>query len=304
MSSNTEPSPKKTKTTTDWNASSSDFNAGGAMPTFGTTAVESIGDNAVETAMTTAEILTKIDGKFPRILYYKPEQVNQTDPVCASLYPFDPSRVQYSEPKRMDYGGYVVYCTYHLVDEEKNIDAVIPIVLQTPRMRTPWGVSVNTKEDQRKQITVDLSFFGMEKDADVSALYMVLKLWDSLNVAKAKENKTTWFANADDIHPDVLQHFYKPITRLRKRRRDGKAFSPSMTTKVYKRYGVYECEVYDNSSNPKQMTVESIDAGTNLTALVTHTGIWFGHNSFSSAFKLTQACVERTDAVRGFAMVR
>jgi len=238
--------------------------------------------------------------EFPRVLYYKKDG----DPADrARLLPFDPRNIVYSKPQRMDYGGCHVECQYRLVDAEKGLNTLIPITLQSPLMSSRWGLNVHDKAGQRKTISVDLSFYGMEKNPVVLEFHDVLAMWDDLVLEQAKKEKRAWFKGADDIHEDVLKHFFKRITKPSKRASDGKIFSPSLRAKVYKRYNNYECEAYTNEDPPKLCPMESIKEGTELTALIRHTGIWFGDNSFTSAFKLIQAQVSKSEKMVGFGLV-
>jgi len=264
------------------------------------------GKDESKSSVSSKDVLAYVDSSvkpgvnYPRILYYLPEG---EDPVNARLLPFDPNNVVYSEPKAMQFGGHTVFCSYHLVDPKLGVDCIIPVTLQSPIMRCPWGANENTKEGQRKQTSIDLSFFGMENNPEVMDFYNVMKLWGEIDVEKAKQNKTSWFQGAHDVHENVIQHFYKAVTRPRVRASDKKVFSPSITLKAMKRYNVYEAEVYNSDSVPKQIEMKNITPGTSLECLFTHTGLWFNNNSFSPSFKLMQAQVQNNDCVVGFSMV-
>lgn len=241
---------------------------------------------------------------YPRVLFYKGTDVGSDSAI---LVPFNPHNVVYDDPVKTAFGGCTVNCKYHLKDDKMKIDELIDVVLQTPEMTSNFGLSSKVFDNKRATISIDQSFYGMEQDDEVLSFFRALKLWDALIVDASKKNKGVWFKGAQEIHDDVLQHFYRPITALKYRKTDGKTFSPSLVAKVYKRYGTYEAEVYErkkgSSVAAKQVDMSSIKPGTRLESLIQHNGIWFGVNSFNSVFKLVQATIEATDKIHGYAMV-
>lgn len=233
---------------------------------------------------------------WSKCLFYQHQLKNgQSENV---LYEFNVNNIVCEPMKRLSFGGHVVSQKYHIIDTDRKIDVLTDIVLQTPvPMRVPFGKSINKTEGDKEKTTVDLSFWGMEQDPRMVQFYNNIKAWDDFNVETAKLNRCEWFSN-DSIHPDVLAHFYKPMSRQRIRRKDKKAFSPQLTLQLKKRYNRYECDVYDSDRNIA--TTDDITKGCSVIALYRFGGLWFAKNSFSPSNQVLQLQIQEKNRIRGF----
>ncbi len=148
-----------------------------------------------------------------------------------------------------------------------------------------------------------MSFYGMQKHPAIERVFMLLKKFDQLTVDIAKKRKNDWFKGAKNYHDDVLKHFYKAVTRARISSTTGRAWSPSVSLKCYKKMGRFEAQLYSDAPVPQQLDLEELTANREVECLIQHTGLWFGDNSFTHGFKLVQGKLKSTDTMTGFGMV-
>lgn len=231
-----------------------------------------------------------------KCLFY--QHKHQNGQVENLLYEFDVNKIVCDPMKRLNFGGHVVIQRFHLVDPERKIDVLTDIVIQTPiSMKIPFGKSITKSDNDKEKTTIELSFYGMEQDQKLNSFYNNMKAWDDFNVIMAKTNRGDWFSN-DDLHPDVLEHFYKRMTRARIRRKDKKSFSPQLTLQLKKRYNRYECDVYDSERNA--ITTDEITRGCAVIALFRFSGLWFSKNSFSPSNQALQLQIQESNRLKGF----
>lgn len=222
----------------------------------------------------------------PKVLAY---QRSPAHPV--KLYSFEPQNIIYSPIKR-SFGAYVVDMTYHLVDEADHIDAVVPIVLQTPLMRSPWGVCESKFENKdrngqpKKVYNLHLSFNNMDREPEIESFFKVLYAWDEHNLETARLNRAKWFPTLRNLTEDAVVNFQKRITQIRVNTKTGDQYPPRLDTKIDVRFGRISTKFFDADCSP----IESSFVSNNSTvrALVKCNGMWFSNNNFSISFVASQ----------------
>jgi len=225
---------------------------------------------------------------YPKVLVYN-----------GAKYPFDPHRIVFSDPERTSHGGFVVKQQYQLRDEKAGINELVPILLQTPVMKTTFGLSEKEQEGQiRAQI--DLNFGSRVADKEVQAFYDVLKLWDDIILFTAMKRKTTWFKDSN-ITKDILTYLYKPLVRKNVRQKDGREFPDCFRVRVPKKFGRYETVVYDHTK--AEVTLDYVKGDSSLQALVQQSGIWFSPTMWTSSCRAIQVKLAKDQRLNGYSFV-
>jgi hypothetical protein len=226
--------------------------------------------------------------KPPRILHYEDEQGND------HLLEFDPKNIMFGVPKsRPNNAGSTVPVDYHLVMDGK--DLMVPLRLQTPKMRSMWGLSSKefaprkAGEAVQSGTRLDLTFRDKDKYAALDAFYKAMFLVDQRILIEAKKRVRQWFSNAKQLEKQLgaIDLYYKSITRLRERKKDQRMFAPSLTMKARKlRGGHYNFNCFNEQL--QLIPGDSIVGGTDCIAKLELTSLWFSDNSFGPAIDLKE----------------
>lgn len=197
---------------------------------------------------------------------------------------FSPSAVKFSKLRKNKNGGKAVYL--NAGDNKK-------IYIQFPFMRSPFGLSAFTDEGTgRTSHSIDLSF-----DADNTAameLHDKLKELDEIIVNTVAANSKEWLGK--EFNVAVLREaLYKPMVRV------GKEQYPStIKLKILtKPDGEFVPEAY--SMRREKVSVDALEKGQKVMAIVDLNQIWFIDNKFGVTIRLQQALFEQSAKLPSFA---
>ena len=197
---------------------------------------------------------------------------------------FSPASVGFSKLRKNKNGGKTVYLNGG--DNKK-------LYLQLPFMRSPYGLSAFTDEGTgRTTYSLDLSFDP--DNAEAMDLHDKLKELDDIIVNTVAENSKEWLGK--EFNVAVLREaLYKPMVR------PGKEPYPStvklkITTKPD---GSFVPEAY--SMQKEQVSLDTIEKGQKVMAIVDISSIWFIDNKFGVTIRLQQTLLEQSSKLPSFA---
>jgi|TARA_B110000977_G_scaffold80864_2_gene108229 hypothetical protein len=197
---------------------------------------------------------------------------------------FSANSVGFSKLRKNKNGGKTVYL--NAGDNKK-------LYLQLPFMRSPYGLSAFTDEGTgRTTYSLDLSFDAENEGA--MQLHDSLKELDELIVNTVAENSKEWLGK--EFNVAVLREaLYKPIVR------PGKEPYPStLKLKVAtKPDGTFVPEAYN--SRKESVTLDTIEKGQKVMAIVDVSSIWFIDNKFGVTIRLQQSLLEQSTKLPSFA---
>ena len=197
---------------------------------------------------------------------------------------FSANSVGFSKLRKNKNGGKTVYL--NAGDNKK-------LYLQLPFMRSPYGLSAFTDEGTgRTTYSLDLSFDADNEGA--MQLHDSLKELDELIVNTVAENSKEWLGK--EFNVAVLREaLYKPIVR------PGKEPYPStLKLKVAtKPDGSFVPEAYN--SRKESVTLDTIEKGQKVMAIVDVSSIWFIDNKFGVTIRLQQSLLEPSTKLPSFA---
>jgi hypothetical protein len=197
---------------------------------------------------------------------------------------FSANSVGFSKLRKNKNGGKTVYL--NAGDNKK-------LYLQLPFMRSPYGLSAFTDEGTgRTTYSLDLSFDSDNTEA--MELHDSLKELDELIVNTVAENSKEWLGK--EFNVAVLREaLYKPIVR------PGKEPYPStLKLKVAtKPDGSFVPEAYN--SRKESVTLDTIEKGQKVMAIVDVSSIWFIDNKFGVTIRLQQSLLEPSTKLPSFA---
>ena len=215
------------------------------------------------------------------------------------------SAITFSAPKVMDNGGKSVMLGY----KDRNL------MVQTPSLRLPYGVSVFDKMGPPKY-SVDLSLAGTETSKAIADFVGFLEAFDERMIDAGMENAKAWFKN-NSPNREVIKALYTPLVKVA-RDADGNpkpyppTFKITLRRKPVKKGGApptgtalstFNLDMYDPkapldakgqiSKYPADVAIEDVLCKkSNQTCVVECTGVWFAGGKFGTSWRLVQARVD------------
>lgn len=257
-------------------------------------------------------------------LYRSVDLGNFVPPVCllykhkvgkimtTTKFPFDPRNIVFSPIKSRQNRGRVVDLSYHLVapatDTTPAINTIVfPIEIQTPQLRTPFGVNSSAFAGGDVKHTVDLAFGDISTDPELESYYKAFVMLDEIVAQKVTDNfksklpPTEKWINDSNLHPDMIPHLYKRITAIRKTKSTGKEYAPRQTLKIGADKGRLFVSVYeqhdevDESGQSRTMyepvTPAAVTSGSTLRVIYRFNGLWFQARSYSVSCYVSQLAI-------------
>jgi hypothetical protein len=217
---------------------------------------------------------------------------------------FENSRVNFLPPKQNKLGGQSVLINYQPGDSERNG----PFVLQTARMRVPFGVD-QSKPVNGEPVKFHFSLSMGEEDTQNENLAFFRKSIREIDDAAKNFAMTNdkWFGKK--LSQELVNEFYKSSEKFPK----DKKWNPTLKVKlpIDARTGKPQFVIYDEN----KVEINIIDADGNLdpgaipkgcemVCLIQPTGVWFvGKTQFGIGYKLLQAKVFKTNKLSGYSIV-
>lgn len=210
----------------------------------------------------------------------------------AALVPseFDISNVKYSAVRTLDNGGKVIYLSYNGA----------PLVLQTPEMHAPFGISKWDNEKGGNKVTVDLSFKGKDTRPVLENFFQNFLALDEKLVTDGADNSVTWLKKK--YNETVVKEFYTPIVKYAKDKNTGEPsdkYPPTFKVTLPKKDGKYTFEVYNQDK--QQVNLDDVELkGARVTALIQCLGIWVAGQKYGLSWKVLQMKVVPQSKINGY----
>lgn len=209
---------------------------------------------------------------------------------------FDVSKFAYGNIRSQDTGGKMINVSY-----DRN-----PLILQTPEMSLPFGLSHWSGGDGRnagpEKYSLDLSFRGIEASEKLQQFLSVLKQLDRRLVNDALENSPIWFKKKY-TSAEVVEALFTPLVRVAKDRQTGEPtdrYPPTFKVSLPFRENAFQCEVFDTKRNRISL-LEQETKGAKVTAIIQCVGVWIAGGKFGCTWKALQLRVCPPAAIKGYA---
>jgi Family of unknown function (DUF5871) len=210
---------------------------------------------------------------------------------------FDVANVSYSAPRKLDNGGRTIYMGLK----------GSPIVLQTPEMIAPYGVS-NWNDDGKgpDKYSLDLSFKGKDGRPNLQTFFDKMVALDKKLVKDGVDNSMTWL-NKKYTSVDVVDALYTPMVKYSKDKTTGEIndkYPPVFKMKIPFVNNTFQCEVFDgerNKADLKQLIDAGAFKGAKVTAIIQCLGIWVVGGKYGCTWKVLQMRVTPPQTIKGYA---
>jgi hypothetical protein len=169
------------------------------------------------------------------------------------------------------------------------------IVLQTPKMAVPFGVSEYVPENNVGPIkySLDVSFKGMDQDKRLNAFYETVQAIDQRMIDLAVENSPTWFGKK--MSKEVVEELYRPLIKVSKQ---PDKYAPTIKFKIRSLESV---QAFDANHEPFDMA--GFVSGSTVKCIVDFAPVWFVNKQFGLTMSVLQMEVVSLPAgkLQGFA---
>ena len=200
---------------------------------------------------------------------------------------FDINSLVFSQPTKNKQGSNTVYLNYN--GKKK-------VVLQTPKMNAPFGLSEYPTETGPK-FSLDASFLTMDEDTKVVELHSLLKSLDDKLVKIACDNSYKWFGKS--MKEEVVREFYRPLVKEGKHKKDSdERYPDTVKFKIRTLNGDVNLEVYDKDRN--KTTIDELVPGSKVRCIFELSPVWFVNKNFGITLNLIQLEVSKPEKISGF----
>lgn len=199
------------------------------------------------------------------------------------------SDLELSDMKTMQNGAKLVYL---------NNKGKQKIIIQTPEMKAPYGVSIYKPADGTvSKHSVSLSF-DMENE-ECKTLYDKMKEIEDMLFEAGKKNCKTWLGKAN-IKDELLEDRFSRIVSYFKDKETGEVsdrFPPTMKFKLPLKGDSFDFPVFDDKRNEIKVNPENIEEimskGFIGKFIIECTSIWFAGGKYGCGWKVRQAKIKQ-----------
>ena len=209
---------------------------------------------------------------------------------------FDVSNISYSDPKKNTMGGQNVLINYSPNGRGG------PIVIQTPRMRVPFGYERQEPEGGgQSRYSVNLTLVN---DGQIGKFFDVIKEIEDHVKNTAVDKSEEWFGKKKSL--EVVSELMRSVVKYPK---DPK-YNPTLKVKLPTNDKGPQCTLEDEKKCKidifpnDEIDFSPIEKGCEMTCVLQCTGVYFiGKSQFGIGFKVLKARIYNGNPLRNIEIV-
>lgn len=213
---------------------------------------------------------------------------------------FEAENVNFLPPKQNKLGGQSVLLNYR--DGERSC----PYILQTCRVRVPFGIDMNKHENGGMKYHISFSLANDATENEQLKTFTKNIRDVDQKAMKFPEDNDSWFGKK--LKPEIVEEFYKSAEKIPK---DTKWPSTLKAKLPFDRKGAPQFVLYDENKKPIEildsdgnLNAECIPKGSEAVFLLQSTGVWFvGKTQFGVAYKVVQGKIFKGNKLTGYSIV-
>tara|TARA_Y100000816_G_C26079832_1_gene568965 strand:- start:327 stop:980 length:654 start_codon:yes stop_codon:yes gene_type:complete len=164
------------------------------------------------------------------------------------------------------------------------------IQLQTPKMFIPFGIS-----QFGNNLSLDLSFYGIENDANVRKFYVFCHDLDEFILKHAVANSTDWFGSS--LSEDDIYQMYKPVLKPGKQKSKDEYYPDTIRIKIPKEkvdgdWINKTVSILEEGKNDLQYS--DIKRGSKISTVFEISPVWFMNNTFGISLSCVSIKLDNT----------
>ena len=165
---------------------------------------------------------------------------------------FKVENVSFKEPKKNAVGGQSVLLNYYNEKTKKNG----PLIIQTPKMRIPFGPDVSESDTGVKKYSINASLANSESsNNNLKVFTEIIRVLDEHTKKLGADNSELWFGKKQK--PEVLEEFYKSAEKKSKNDKYPSTLKLKLPVSTKGDKPVPQFEIYDDSKSAVNIVVES-----------------------------------------------
>ena len=197
---------------------------------------------------------------------------------------FDVNTVTFGKHKPNANGGYNIDLT---VGDGSN-----EILLQTPKMRAPFGIGTDKTNPFKR--TLDVSFQGQDQSESVKSFRNIIEKLDAYTIEYAAKNCETFFKKK--LATDVLKEYYSSNIKISKKEQYSDTFRFRLLfLKPNPEKNLPNGKFLTTFWNPKgeEQNDSYLDKGDSVTCLLKPQMLWVANKGFGISWVATQVRVHK-----------
>jgi hypothetical protein len=223
--------------------------------------------------------------------------------VLTSNFKLD--NVSFKEPKKNAVGGQSVLLNYYNESTKKTG----PLVMQTPKMRMPFGPDISESDTGLKKYSVNTSLANAESNNNNLILFTeIIRVLDTHTKKYATDNSEMWFGKKQKA--EVLEEFYKSAEKKSKQDKYPSTLKLKLPVKVTNDKYTPQFDIYNDSKeiinivDNSEIDLSCLEKGSEIVAIIQCTGVWFvGKTQFGLGWKVIQLQTFKTQKLVGYSIV-
>lgn len=158
------------------------------------------------------------------------------------------------------------------------------VLVQTPVMDVPFGVSEYTAENAPVKYSLDVSFQGYDTDPKLRKFYEVVSEFDEYMINLGVQNSEEWFGKAHSI--EMIKEFYRPLINIGK---DPAKYAPRLKLKIPPSRDDNDINVDAYTSDRNKFDMKDFQPGSKVKVIFELSPVWFiGKTQYGVSFKIVQ----------------
>ena len=223
--------------------------------------------------------------------------------VLASNFKLE--NVSFKEPKKNAVGGQSVLLNYFNESTKKSG----PLIMQTPKMRMPFGPDISESDTGIKKYSVNTSLANAESNNNNLKVFTeIIRVLDEHTKKFATENSELWFGKKQKA--EVLEEFYKSAEKKSKQDKYPSTLKLKLPVKITGDKNIPQFDIYNDSKellnivDNSDIDLSCLEKGSDIVAIIQCTGVWFvGKTQFGLGWKVVQLQTFKTQKLVGYSIV-
>lgn len=218
---------------------------------------------------------------------------------------FKIENVSFKEPKKNAVGGQSVLLNYFYENTKKSG----PLILQTPRMRMPFGPEIYESDTGFKKYSVNTSLANLDSNNSNLKLFTeIIRNLDTFTKKYATDNSELWFGKKQKA--EVIEEFYKSPEKKSKLDKYPSTLKLKLPVKVNGDKSIPQFNIYNDSKeiinivDNSDIDISCLEKGSDVIAIIQCTGVWFvGKTQFGLGWKVVQLQTFKTQKIVGYSII-
>jgi hypothetical protein len=179
-------------------------------------------------------------------------------------------------------------------------DTTNETLLQSPKMRAPFGISTDKTNPFKKSL--DVSFQGIESSSGIKSFRELIEKIDTIAIDYAMKNCKTFFKK--ELSREIVSDYYYSGIKVSKKEQYSDTFKFKLlflkpNPEKNHPNGKYLTSFW--SMKGEELTETDLDRGDSVKCLIKPQMLWVANRSFGITWVCTQVCVVKQQKTTGFA---